>query len=169
MLRLLAAFLLFGALLFGASATQELATAKKNLYSHSKERQFKAYDTYKRYYIKALINADEKTQLRCLDGICIAGKKLRIDVRDYEKKRARLESKSHKNKKTEKRASKVDSHTKTEKIKPSKKRTNKDVKIRSRHALSGFHWDESTLVLEFDFKLKSKDVNYFKLDRKSVV
>lgn len=160
MLRLFAAFLLFSALLFGASATKELATAKKNLYAHSKERQFKAYDTYKRYYIKALINGDVNTQLRCLDGICIAGKKLRIDVRDYEKKRARLESKSHKKKKV---VPKLDSHTKTEHIKSSKKKKSKNVKIRSRHALSGFHWDESTLVLEFDFKLNSKDVNYFTL------
>jgi len=160
MVRLLTSLLLLSVLLFAASSTQELATAKKNLYSSSKERQFKAYDTYKRYYIKALINGDLKQQERCLNGICIAGKKLRIDVDDYEKKLAKLKSSKRHSKKSA--VKKKSSPTKTEKIKRAEKKS-KRVTIRSRHALEDFHWDGGDLVLDFDFELGSKDVNYFKL------
>ena len=80
MVRLLASFLLFTSLLLAASTKTELDSAKKNLYSSSKSNLFKAYDTYKRHYLKALVEGDLKTQKRCLDGIVIAGEKLHIDV-----------------------------------------------------------------------------------------
>ena len=161
MLRLFTTLLLLSTLIFAASAKQELDSAKKNLYSSSKDRQFQAYDTYKRYYIKALINGDVETQKRCLDGICIAGKKLRIDVSDYQSKRSKLESNKPRQLpvlKTEKPTA-----TKTEKIKSVPSKKDKKVKIRSRHALTGFNWEGNALVLDFDFTLKAKDVNYFKL------
>lgn len=161
MLRHFLLLLLATALLFSASTKQELDGAKKNLYSSSKENQFRAYDTYKRYYIKALINGDVPTQKRCLDGICIAGKKLRIDVSDYKKKLSKLESQNASQQNTVYRSDR--SATKTEKIKPVKSKADKKVKIRSRHALSGFSWEGNALVLDFDFRLKAKDVNYFKL------
>ena len=160
MLRLFVIFLLATTLLVAASAKHDLDRAKKNLYSSSKENQFSAYDTYKRYYIKALINGDIKQQERCLNGICIAGKKLRIDVRDYQQKLNKLEKRSKKKLVHQK---KVLSHTKTEKIKPTKKSNSKKVKIRSQHALKGFKWEGRSLVLNFDFNLKSKDINYFPL------
>jgi len=160
MLRLLFLLLFTTTLLFAASAKQELDRAKKNLYSSSKEHQFRAYDTYKRYYIKALINGDTKQQERCLNGICIAGKKLRIDVHDYQQKLKKLEKNSSKKVVAKK---KVASHTKTEKIKPVKKSESKKVKIRSQHALTGFKWEGRSLVLSFDFTLRSKDINYFSL------
>ena len=160
MLRLLFLLLFTTTLLFAASAKQELDRAKKNLYSSSKEHQFRAYDTYKRYYIKALINGDTKQQERCLNGICIAGKKLRIDVHDYQQKLKKLEKNSSKKVVAKK---KVVSHTKTEKIKPVKKSESKKVKIRSQHALTGFKWEGRSLVLSFDFTLRSKDINYFSL------
>jgi hypothetical protein len=94
MLRPFLLLLLLSTLLFSASVQYELDGAKKNLYSSSKEKQFKAYDTYKRHYLKALINGDVKTQKRCLDGICIAGNKLRIDVSDYKKKLSEIELKN---------------------------------------------------------------------------
>ena len=162
MLRHFLLLFLFTTLLFSASAKQALDGAKKNLYSSSKDRQFKAYDTYKRYYIKALINGDVTTQERCLNGICIAGKKLRIDVSDYKKKLSKLESKKSSKKVTPSRTQRS-SATKTEKIKPSKSKKSKTVKIRSQHAFSGFSWEGNALVLDFDFTLKAKDVNYFKL------
>ena len=162
MLRLFTALLLLSTLLFAASVKQELDSAKKNLYSSSKENQFKAYDTYKRHYIKALISGDVKTQKRCLDGICIAGKKLRIDVGDYKKKLSRLESKKA-SQQSLNYANQKPSTRKTEKIKSVKPNKNKKVKIRSRHAFSGFSWEGNALVLDFDFTLKSRDVNYFKL------
>ncbi len=155
MLRPFLLLLLLTTLLFSASVKQDLDGAKKNLYSTSKEKQFKAYDTYKRHYIRALINGDVKTQKRCLDGICIAGKKLRIDVSDYQNKRSKLESGSSSKQKA--------SVTKTEKIKQVKVKKEKKVKIRSQHALRGFTWEGNALVLDFDFTLKAKDVNYFKL------
>lgn len=161
MLRHFLLLLLATALLFSASTKQELDGAKKNLYSSSKDRQFKAYDTYKRYYIKALISGDIPTQKRCLDGICIAGKKLRIDVSSYKKKLSTLESKKASQKNIIYQRDR--SATKTEKIKPVKRKEDKKVKIRSRHALSGFSWEGNALVLDFDFSLKAKDVNYFKL------
>ena len=160
MLRLFTLVLLMGTLLLAATSKQELDRAKKNLYSSSKSSQFKAYDTYKHHYIKALINGDLKTQKRCLEGICIAGKKLRIDVHDYEKKLKKLKSK--RSKKSVKEPKKRDI-TKKEHLKKETKRGSKKVKIRSRHALQDFHWQGSTLVLSFDFDLSSKDVNFFKL------
>ena len=162
MLRPFLLLLLLTTLLFSASAKHELDGAKKNLYSSSKDKQFRAYDTYKRHYIKALINGDVKTQKRCLDGICIAGKKLRIDVSDYEKKLSKLESKKT-SQQSSAQKTKNSPATKTEKIKPVKSKKEKNVKIRSRHALSGFTWEGNALVLDFDFTLKAKDVNYFKL------
>lgn len=150
MLRLFTLFLLLTTLLWAVSQTQELKRAKQNLYSSSKTDQFRAYDLYKKYYLKALINGDVKTQKRCLEGICIAGKKLRIDVSSYEKKRALLKKNSQYKKS----------------IKPVKKKrksTTKKVKLRSQHALEGFRWEGSTLVLNFDFVLKKKDINFFKL------
>ncbi len=161
MLRPFLLLLLLTTLLFSASVKHDLDGAKKNLYSSSKVKQFKAYDTYKRYYIKALINGDIKTQERCLNGICIAGKKLRIDVSDYKKKLSTLESKSS-SKPSPSKYTKNAQVTKTEKIKQPKKR-DKKVKIRSQHAFSGFAWEGNALVLDFDFTLKAKDVNYFKL------
>ena len=157
MLRLLFSFLLTSTLLFAVSAKQELDLAKKNLYSSSKERQFRAYDTYKLFYIKALINGDTAQQERCLNGICIAGKKLRIDVSDYKKKLKKIE-KTGANKRAHKKV--VASVIKTEKIKPTKKSKSKKVKIRSQHAFENFRWEGRSLVLSFDFKLKSQDVNY---------
>ena len=162
MLRHLFLLLFLTTLLFSASAKQDLDGAKKNLYSSSKENQFKAYDTYKRYYIKALINGDIDTQKRCLDGICIAGKKLRIDVSDYRQKLSKIESKQRSQKSNSFKTNKS-IPTKTEKIKPSKQKKYKKVKIRSQHAFDGFSWEGNALVLDFDFTLKSKDINYFKL------
>ncbi len=161
MLRHLLLLLLATALLMGASVKQELDDAKKNLYSSSKEKQFKAYDTYKRHYIKALINGDVNTQLRCLDGICIAGEKLRIDVSDYEKKRAELNSNKSSQLTSQGNREEV-TDRKTEKIKQLEE-DDKKVKIRSQHAFSGFNWEGNALVLNFDFNLNDKDVNYFKL------
>jgi N-acetylmuramoyl-L-alanine amidase len=165
MLRLLASFLLFASLLLADSTKTELDSAKKNLYSSSKSNLFKAYDTYKRHYLKALINGDIKTQKRCLDGIVIAGEKLHIDVSEYEKKRTVVKSKMAANGSKKKQVDEkndLSSATKTEKIRQEKTKQKK-VEIRSQHALSGFTWEGGSLVLDFDFTLKMPDVNYFKL------
>ena len=159
MLRLFTLLLLLSTLLWALSSQQELDLAKKNLYSHSKERQFSAYDTYKRYYIKALIKDDKALILRCLDGICIAGKKLRIDVSSYEKKRKNLEKKS------QKKPSKIEKYNppKPVTVKVSKNKKSKRLKLSSKRGLRGFRWEDKLLVLSFDFRLKSRDVNYFTL------
>ncbi len=159
MLRPFLLLIVLTTLLLGGSVQQELDAAKKNLYSSSKEKQFQAYDTYKRHYIKALFNGDVKTQIRCLDGICIAGKKLRIDVSEYEQKRAGIAAENALEQSTEGTAG----PTKTERIKPPKPPKDKQVEIRSQHALRGFSWEGNALVLDFDFTLQAKDVNYFKL------
>ncbi|MDA3947485.1 MAG: N-acetylmuramoyl-L-alanine amidase [Helicobacteraceae bacterium] len=162
MLRPFLLLLLLSTLLFSASVQYELDGAKKNLYSSSKEKQFKAYDTYKRHYLKALINGDVKTQKRCLDGICIAGNKLRIDVSDYKKKLSEIELKNRSQQNAINDSTKA-SATKTEKIKPSRQEEAKKIKIRSQHAFRSFTWEGNALVLEFDFDLENKDINYFKL------
>lgn len=162
MLRHFLLLLLATALLFSASVKQELDDAKQNLYSSSKEKQFKAYDTYKRHYIKALINGDIKTQQRCLDGICIAGEKLHIDVSVYEKKRAVLRSDQNAQLPLSDNIENI-TDTKTEKIKQIEDEDDKKIKIRSQHAFSGFNWEGNALVLDFDFNLEENDVNYFKL------
>ena len=155
MLRLFFLFLLSTAILVAASTKEVLDGAKKNLYSSSKERQFQAYDTYKRYYIKALIKDDKKLMLRCLDGICIAGKKLRIDVKNYEQKRSVLESKT---------TAKVAVATPYAKPKKAPSKKNKtELKLRSNRALKGFRWEGKELALNFSFKLKQRDINYFHL------
>ncbi len=148
--------------LFGASAQQELDDAKHNLYSASKEKQFKAYDTYKRHYLDALIKGDVARQKRCLDGICIAGKKLSIDVTAYEEKRRKLDG-NPATQQNRSMAVEAPDERKTETIKTAAPKTKKDLQLRSRHALRDFAWEGNALVLNFDFNLKPKDVNYFKL------
>lgn len=157
MLRLSALLFLLGTLLSADAFKAELDAAKKQLYSVSKSNHFKAYDTYKRHYLKALIDGDIKRQKRCLDGIIIAGKKLHIDIADYETKLARIESQMQQSGATE--PSPV---IKRETIKQTETKE-KGVQLRSQHALTGFAWEGSSLVLDFDFVLKGKDVNYFTL------
>lgn len=162
MLRSLLSLIFITTLLFGASSQSELDAAKKNLYSSSKENQFKAYDTYKRHYIKALINGDVATQKRCLDGICIAGEKLHIDVREYREKRDLMVSDKNPASPGDEADESV-TEMQIERIDPVPPSDDTVVKIRSQHALSGFNWEGNALVLNFDFKLNAKDVNYFQL------
>jgi N-acetylmuramoyl-L-alanine amidase len=160
MLRFFTLFLLFGVLLTAASTKEELDAAKKNLYSTgSKSNLFKAYDTYKNHYLKALMANDVETQKRCLDGIVIAGEKLHIDIGNYEKKRAALKSQSGGASSEERE----DTPIKTEKINSPQPEEKQQVTILGQHALLGFEWQESSLVLNFDFTLQSNDINYFKL------
>jgi len=155
MMRSLLLLLLMATLLGAASVKAELDTAKKNLYSSSKSNIFKAYDTYKKHYLKSIMSGDQKIQERCLNGIVIAGKKLHIDVSNYQTKLDDIEATStattvsKKSKKIQKKASKTQKKSK--------------VKIRSQRAFRDFSWDGGTLELNFDFVLKSKDINYFKL------
>ena len=163
MLRLFPLALIFSSLLLAASPKEELDTAKRDLYSASKSNLFKAYDTYKRYYLKALVEGDIKTQKRCLDGIVIAGEKLHIDTADYQKKRAEIASGTEEDRSpTSGQVPVPDEGSKTEKIR-NVKTEEKHVKIRSQHALVGFAWEGSTLALNFDFTLDKKDINYFSL------
>lgn len=165
MLRSLALILLFCTLLTAASTKEELDSAKKYLYSTgSKSDLFKAYDTYKNHYLKALMSNDIATQKRCLDGIVIAGGKLHIDIGEYEKKREALKSQrgeTRSDKREERADEKAVVPIKTEKIRSTEALKGKQVSIRGQHALLSFEWQESSLVLNFDFTLEAKDINYF--------
>ncbi len=158
MLRLLTLLFLVGALSLSIANDTILKAAHKNLQSSLKSDQFKAYDTYKQLYLKALLDGNDAVCYDCLEGIVSSGEKLHIDVGQYRKKLSNYPL----NKRTK---SKIKPVSISKPLKQTKKQTTKKskIKITGQKRLAKIQWNDGTLVLAFDSALKSKDVNYFKL------
>ncbi len=125
--------------LFGFSDSEILKQADKNLNSKNKSKIFKAYNSYKSLYLKALLNNDDKLKQKALYGIVKSGEKLRIDVSSYKKEL---------------------------KLKPNIKKTKQKEKpklFRNINKLKSIYWLDGKLVLKFEKKIKNRCVNYFKL------
>jgi N-acetylmuramoyl-L-alanine amidase len=94
---------------------------------------------------------DKYYKKSALVGIVKSGKKLHIDVSQYEEELSHLQ--------------------KSKKIKkPKKIKSKKRVKIKSTHRLKYIRWKNDRLVMSFDKRLRSNQINYFTLyDSKSKV
>ena len=115
----------------------------------NKSDQFRAYNDYKNLYLRALMDEDDKLRLNALKGIVNSGKKLHIDVSQYSKELSKSKPKtSYK--------------APTPKANP-KSKSKKKIKIKSSHKLKSVRWKSDRLVLRFDKKLKSNQINYFTL------
>jgi N-acetylmuramoyl-L-alanine amidase len=136
--------------LIAKSDAEILKRADSFMKTGSKTDQFRAYNDYKNLYLRALMNSDDDLRFDSLKGIVSSGKKLHIDVRNYEDELEELE------------ASKKTTKNTTRKTTSSKK--SKQIKIQSSHKLKNISWlDSDRLVLNFDKKLRSNQINYFTL------
>lgn len=135
--------------LYAQSDSELLKRADSFLKSSSKTDQFRAYNDYKNLYLRALMDENDKLRLSALNGIVKSGRKLHIDVSQYADEQSKMTPKtsykapvSHANKTTNK--------------------SNK-IKVRSSHKLKSIRWKENRLILNFDKKLKTNQLNYFTL------
>ena len=118
--------------------------------TNNKSNQFRAYNDYKNLYIRAIMREDKKLKLNALRGIVKSGNKLHIDISQYSNELRAYKSvkKSTYNK---------------PKSKPSRTISNKKIQIESSHKLKSVRWQDEKLVLKFDKKLNTKQINYFKI------
>ena len=115
----------------------------------NKSDQFRAYNDYKNLYLRALMDENDKLRLSALKGIVTSGKKLHIDVSQYSQELSKSKPKtSYK--------------APTPKANP-KSKSKKKIKIKSSHKLKSVRWKNDRLVLRFDKKIKSNQINYFTL------
>ncbi len=145
MLRYLFILLIFAITVYGLSDSEILKRADSLVKKENKSDQFRAYNDYKNLYLRALMSNDERLEKRSLIGIVKTGDKLRIDVSEYSKKLSKLKT--------------------LKKHKPQKNEIKKDKKIRviSSHKLTSATWKNGKLVLKFNKKLSTKQINYFTL------
>lgn len=145
--------LLFTALL-GLSDAEILKRANSFMKTGTKSDQFRAYNDYKNLYLRAIMNNDDSLRRNSLNGIVKSGKKLHIDVEQYENELTSLKPSKTYNKPKSK-PNKVSKKVKELKVKPSNK-------------LKNISWYNDKLILKFDKNLKKSQINYFKLyDSKS--
>lgn len=150
MMRLLALVFLLVISLYAQSDRELLKRADGFMKSESKSNHFRAYNDYKNLYLRAIMSEDEKLRASALKGIVKSGKTLHIDVSQYEKELSEIKPKT--------------SSYKAPQIKQKPKESkNKSIKITSSHKLKEIKWRNDRLVLKFDKKLRSNQINYFTL------
>lgn len=141
MFRFLSLILIFVISLQALSDSSMLDRANFLMKSGNKTDKFRAYNDYKNLYLRSIISDNKILKLDSLKGIVKSGDFLKIDVSRYKNELLSLE-----------------------KIKSLKhKKSIKKIKIKSSHKLKNIGWQADRLVLEFDKKLKSKQINYFTL------
>lgn len=147
MLRQLLLFLLLVVSLSALNNNEILKRANGFMKSSSKSNHFRAYNDYKNLYLQSIMAEDIKLRASSLKGIVQSGTKLHIDISSYKLELAGLNP------------------TKKSKYKPyiPKRNQSKDIKVRSSHKLKSIAFKNSKLVLEFDKKLSSNQINYFTL------
>ncbi|MCF6340176.1 MAG: N-acetylmuramoyl-L-alanine amidase [Sulfurimonas sp.] len=111
--------------------------------------EFRAYNDYKKLYIKSIVNNNINLRRDALKGIVKSANKLKIDATLYEKELNKI------SKKTSYRKS-------TPKIKQTNKQPQK-IKIKPSHKLDATRWEGSKLILKFDKKLIGNQINHFTL------
>ncbi len=149
MLRLLSLLLIFALSLSALSDKETLKRAKSFANSSNKSKQFRAYNDFKNLYLRSLMHENSSLKYSALAGIVQSGKKLHIDISQYEE-----ELKFTKPKTT---------YKKPVSKKNIKKKIKKQFKIKSSHRLKSVHWKNGRLVLTFDKKLRANQINYFTL------
>ena len=149
MFRHLILLFLFIVSLHALSDSEMLKRADGFMRDGSKSNQFRAYNDYKNLYLRAIISEDKKLRIRSLQGIVKSGRKLHIDVSQYSQELSRIKPKISYKAPKPKQILKQKKHSK--------------IKIKSSHKLKSVRWRDSRLVLKFDKKLTSKQINYFTL------
>ena len=133
--------------LFGLSNNEMLNRANAYIKIDTKSNQFRAYNEFKNLYLRSIIHDDERLKKSALKGIIGSGKKLHIDVMQYEKEYATFNKKSS-----------------YHKLKPNKVlKKAQQIKIKSLHKLKNISWYNNKLILKFDKKLRKNQINYFTL------
>ena len=153
MLRFALLVLLFALSLHALSDSEILKRASGFVKSSNKSNQFRAYNDYKNLYLRAIMNEDDKLKYSALKGIVTTGNKLHIDVAQYAKELF-----------TYKKSNTPKSSYKKIKLKPKNNiKKKKNLKVTSSHKLKSIRWQDGKLVLKFDKKLRSNQINYFTL------
>ena len=152
MLRFFVLLLVFVISLHALSDSQILKRANGFVKSGTKSNQFRAYNDYKNLYLRSIMSGDEKLKVNSLKGIVKTGKKLHIDITQYS------EELSTYTKSTSKKTYKKPTPTSSKKT-----QKKKELKVTSSHKLKSVRWQEGKLVLKFDKKLRSNQINYFTL------
>lgn len=147
MLRFFVLLLIFTLSLSALSDKELLKRADNFLKSSTKSNQFRAYNDYKNLYLRVLMDDDTRLKKNALVGIVKSGRRLHIDISNYEKELFAMK--------------------KTVKYKSPKpksiKKTNSKIKIKPSHRLKSIRWQNERLVLSFDKKLRNNQINYFTL------
>ena len=149
MFRLLSLLLLVVISLQALSNSDTLKRANGFMKSGTKSNQFRAYNDYKNLYLRAIMSDDKRLRLNALRGIVKSGTKLHIDISQYSQELSTLKPK------TSYKAPKSKS------IRKSKR--SKKIKLKSTHKLKSIRWRDDRLVLSFDKRLRSNQLNYFTL------
>ena len=147
MIRHLFLLFIFAVAVHALSDSSILKRANGFMKIGDKSSQFRAYNDYKNLYLRSIINNNQKLKINALKGIVKSGNKLHIDISQYSKELTGLNHKKSTYKKT--------------KTKP--KKTSKNIQIKSSHKLKSIGFIGDKLVLKFDKKLNSKQLNYFTL------
>lgn len=139
-----------------ASNAEILQRAHKNSNSSDKSEIYRAYNDYKNLYVRSIMDGDDELCKTCLSGLIKTGKKLHIDVIDYEDalKRRNL-----------KKVSKP-TPSKVKKSTPKKEKTEKkSPSIASQNRLKSVRWkDAQRLVLSFTRPIRKDELNSFALN-----
>lgn len=133
-----------------ANNSEILKRAQYNSLSSDKSQVYRAYNDYKNLYVRSLMNGDENLCTTCLKGLVKTGKKLHIDVINYEQELKKRKSKPAKKKATS-----------------SKKKTSKKTtpSISSQNRLKSVRWkDKQRLVLRFSRNISKNELNSFALN-----
>ena len=149
MFRFFSLFLLLVALL-GATTNQDILKRADSLAKTSNTNNlFRAYNDYKNLYLHSMMKEDEPLKTRSLNGIVKTGKRLHIDVSEYEKELSEINP--------DKKYTKATAKAKT---------TAKTVSFKSVCRVESVNWDNDNLVLSFDDELKPDQIKYFTLHDK---
>ncbi len=149
MLRLIVVLFIFALSLDALSDSQIVKRANDFMKSSNKSNHFRAYNDYKNLYLRSIMSEDNSLRIISLKGIVNSGKKLHIDTSSY---------------KNELNDLKLHDPQATKKIKQTKTHIKqKTITVNSSHKLQSINFQGDELILSFDKKLKSKQVNYFTL------
>ena len=127
--------------------------------SSKKSEIIRAYNDYRNVYIRALMKNDDKLCKTCLRGLIKTGRKLHIDVIEYETKLKKL---------SQKKPKKIKKKSQPKKL-MDKKKTPKKVKnsIAAQNKLKSVRWkDKQRLVLTFSRPIRNSELNKFSLNDK---
>lgn len=149
MIRLFLLLFLHVSIIVASDNSAILKRADSLTKSPSKTEVFRAYNDYKNVYLRSMMHSNLDERRHALEGIVISGKKLHIDITQYQRELDTLKKSSHK-------------PTVTPLLKKSSKSTEK-ITVTEQNRLKTAQWNEGSLELEFDNKLSDSDVNYFRI------